>query len=122
LDIRSAQELAWANKVAKHFNTTDVPLEFCLLQGEAAEAFDAWRRGRPDVGEELADIAIYLLSLAEMLGVDLQDAVGAKLAKNAARTYEPLPNGALAKTEPAKTEPAKTEPAKTEPPAAGPPG
>jgi hypothetical protein len=34
LDIRSAQALAWANKVAKRFNTTDVPLEFCLLQGD----------------------------------------------------------------------------------------
>ena len=101
LDIRSAQELAWANKVAKRFNTADVPLEFCLLQGEMAEAFDAWRKGRPDVGEELADVAIYLLSLAEMLGVDLQDAVEAKLAKNAARTYAPLPNGALIKSEPA---------------------
>jgi hypothetical protein len=40
MDIRSAQEQAWANKVAKGFGTTDVPLEFCLLQGEIAEAFD----------------------------------------------------------------------------------
>jgi hypothetical protein len=39
MDIRSAQKLAWANKVAKGFiNTTDVPLTFCLLQGEVAEA------------------------------------------------------------------------------------
>jgi len=47
----------------KGFNTTDIPLEFCLLQGEIAEAFDAWRKGRADVGEELADVAIYLLGL-----------------------------------------------------------
>ena len=72
MQIRSAQKLAWENKVAKGFNTTDVPLEFCLLQGEIAEAFDAWRQGREDVGEELADVAIYLLSLAEMTGIDLQ--------------------------------------------------
>jgi hypothetical protein len=63
-----------------------------------AEAFDAWRKGRPGVAEELADVAIHLLSLAEMLGIDLQDAVEAKLAKNAARTYEPLPNGTLVKS------------------------
>jgi hypothetical protein len=100
LNIRSAQRLAWGNKVGKGFNTTDVPLEFCLLQGEMAEAFDAWRKGRADVAEELADVAIYLLSLAEMLGIDLQDAVEAKLAKNAARTYEPLPNGTLVKSAP----------------------
>jgi len=98
VDIRSAQARAWANKVAKGFNTTDVPLEFCLLQGEIAEAFDAWRQGRDDVGEELADVAIYLLGLAEMTGVDLQDQVEAKLAKNAARPYRRLPNGALAKS------------------------
>ena len=50
MEIRSAQKLAWANKVAKGFNTTDVPLEFCLLHGEIAEAFEAWRTGlRQDV-------------------------------------------------------------------------
>ena len=38
MQIRSAQKLAWENKVAKRFNTTDVPLEFCLLQGEIAAA------------------------------------------------------------------------------------
>ena len=43
MDIRSAQKRAWQNKVAKGFSTTDIPLEFCLLQGELAEAFDAWR-------------------------------------------------------------------------------
>lgn len=100
LDIRAAQRLAWQNKIDKGFSTTDVPLEFCLLQGEMAEAFDAWRKGGPGVAGELADVAIYLLGLAEMLGVDLQDAVGAKLAANAVRTYEPLPNGTLIKSAP----------------------
>lgn len=97
MDIRSGQEQAWANKVAKGFNTTDVPLEFCLLQGEIAEAFEAWRTARPDAGEELADVAIYLLGLAEMTGVDLQSQIEAKMAKNAARVYQRLPNGVLTK-------------------------
>jgi NTP pyrophosphatase (non-canonical NTP hydrolase) len=97
VDIRSAQERAWQNKVAKGFNKTDIPLEFCLLQGEMAEAFDAWRKGREDLGEELADAAIYLLGLAEMTGVDLQDEIEAKMAKNAARVYQRLPNGVFAK-------------------------
>jgi len=52
----------------------------------------------PDLAQELADVAIYLLSLAEMLGIDLQDAIEAKLAVNAARTYESLPHGTLART------------------------
>jgi NTP pyrophosphatase (non-canonical NTP hydrolase) len=98
MDIRSEQKLVWENKVAKGFNTTNVPLEFCLLQGEMAEAFDAWRKGREDVGEELADVAIYLLGLAEMTGIDLQDEIEAKMSKNVARVYRRLPNGALAKS------------------------
>lgn len=97
MDIRSGQKLTWENKMGKGFNTTDVPLEFCLLQGEVAEAFDAWRKGRGSVGEELADVAIYLLGLAEMTGVDLQQEVEAKIARNAARVYRSLPNGVLVK-------------------------
>jgi hypothetical protein len=97
VDIRTAQRLAWENKLAKGFDTADVPLEFCLLNGEVAEAFDAWRKGRPDVADELADIALYLFGLAEKIGVDLQDAVEAKMAKNKLRTYRRLPTGALVK-------------------------
>ena len=92
------RKLAWENKVAKGFNTTNVPLEFCLLQGEMAEAFDAWRKGREEFGEELVDVAIYLLGLAEMTGIDLQDEIEAKMTKNAARVYRRLPNGVLAKS------------------------
>jgi hypothetical protein len=98
VDIRSVQKLAWDNKVAKGFNTVDVPLEFCLLSGEVAEAFDSWRKDRPDVAEELADAAIFLAGLAEIIGADLQDAVEAKLAANEAKAYRPLPNGVLVKT------------------------
>ena len=47
--------------------------------------------------EKLADVAIYLLSLAEMTGIDLQDEIEAKMAKNAARVYRRLPNGVLAR-------------------------
>ena len=98
MDIRSGQELNWENKVAKRFNTTNIPLEFCLLQGEIAEAFDAWRKGRKELGEELADAAIYLLALAEMTGIDLQTEIEDKLAKNAARVYQRLPADVLAKS------------------------
>lgn len=99
MDIRSVQKLAWDNKVAKGFNTTDVPLEFCLLTGEVAEAFDSWRKGHADVAEELADAAIFLVGLAEMVGADLQDAVVAKLAANEVRVYHPLSNGVLVKAQ-----------------------
>jgi NTP pyrophosphatase (non-canonical NTP hydrolase) len=88
LDIRSIQKMAWDNKITKGFNTTDVPLEFCLLQGEITEAFQAWRRRQDDLGEELADVALYLLSIAEMNGIDLQAEVEQKIRKNKDRVYE----------------------------------
>jgi NTP pyrophosphatase (non-canonical NTP hydrolase) len=93
LDIRSAQKNAWENKLAKGFNTSDVPLEFCLLISEVGEAFDAWRKDPEQVPQELADIAIFLFGLAEMTGTDLQDAVEAKLAVNQARAYRKLRDG-----------------------------
>lgn len=40
---------------------------------------------RSDVEEELADIAIFLLSFAEVAGIDLAEAIQAKLEKNALR-------------------------------------
>ena len=92
---RGAQARAWANKVAKGFNTTDVPMEFMLLTEEIGEAFSAWRKGSPGVGGELADVAIFLLGLAQMTGVDLEAEIEAKLAVNKARAYVRLPNGTL---------------------------
>lgn len=94
-DLREMQSAAWANKVAKGFNTTDVAFEFGLLVGEVGEAFTAWRKGLPDLGEELADIQIFLVSLAQMTSHDLQAEVERKLAINARRVYESGPSGAL---------------------------
>ena len=53
--IGDMQARAWQNKISKGFNTKDVSLEFGLLYGEVAEAFDAWRKGEP-FGPELADV------------------------------------------------------------------
>lgn len=91
--IRDIQAAAWENKLAKGFNISDVPLEFGLLTAEIGEAFTAWRKDLPDYGEELADIFLYLVAVAEMTGIDLADAVTRKMAVNAARTYRPNHNG-----------------------------
>ena len=77
----------WANKLAKGFNTTDVPLEFCLLTAEVGEAIDAWRRDPDSLPGELADVFLFLLSVARMNGVDLEQAVVDKMAVNVARQY-----------------------------------
>ncbi len=95
MEIREAQKRAWANKIDKGFNTTDTALEFGLLTAEVGEAFTAWRKRLPDFGEELADIAIYLMALAEMNGIDLDTEVVRKLDKNVGRTYERTADGVL---------------------------
>jgi NTP pyrophosphatase (non-canonical NTP hydrolase) len=87
MDIRSVQEQAWADKQVKGFNTADVALEFGLLTAEIGEAFTAWRKQLPDLGEELADVLIYLAGLAQMTGIDLNAEAERKLAKNADRVY-----------------------------------
>ncbi len=93
MEIKEAQQLAWANKIVKGFNTSDVPLEFMLLHGEIAESFLAWRRAQPDLGEELADVALYLFGLAEMNGVDLDGEIERKIAENTRRQYTRDGNG-----------------------------
>lgn len=87
LDVKRLQEEIMANKASKGFNTTDIPLEFMLLTGEVSEAFDAWRKKKSDLGEEIADIMIYLFGLAKMLNVDLENELVAKIEKNRERKY-----------------------------------
>jgi len=47
--------------------------EFCPLYDEVAEAGDAFYKNKDDIGLELADIAIYTLSITEILGISLQE-------------------------------------------------
>ncbi len=94
VDITKLQNSVFQNKLSKGFNTTDVNTEFCLLYGEVAEAFEAYKNGGNGIGEELADIAIYLMGLSQMLGVNLEEEILKKIAKNENRRYEVI-NGVL---------------------------
>jgi NTP pyrophosphatase (non-canonical NTP hydrolase) len=87
IDLSKLQKEIWENKKKKGFNVTDVNLEFCYLLDELAEAHQAYLRKRPDIGEELADVAIYLIGLAKMLGVDLEKEIVRKVRKNKKRKY-----------------------------------
>ena len=88
MELKKIQKDIWQNKLNKGFNTTDVNKEFCLLYGEVSEAYDAWKKKKDDLNEELADIAIYLMGLSEMLGFDLADEVEKKVSKNEKRVYK----------------------------------
>ena len=87
MDWSELQKRVYQNKVDHGFNVTDVREEFRLLYGEVGEAFEAWERGGPGLGEELADVAIYLLGLAEILHIDLGAEVERKMEINRRRRY-----------------------------------
>ena len=97
MKMKETQKESYQNKLDKGFNVTDVNKEFCLLYGEVAEAYDAWRKKKESVGEELADIAIYLMGLSEILGIDLESEIEKKVAINRDRVYQ-LVDGVLRKT------------------------
>lgn len=91
--MENIQKRIWDNKVKHNFNTTNVYQEFCYLYGEVAEAFDDWYKKKGHVGEELADVAIYLFGLSEMLDIDLLDEINKKMDINEKRVYKKI-NGA----------------------------
>ena len=81
------QKRIYENKKDKVWNVTSIEKELCLLQGELAEFYEAYRKQLPTVGEELADVAIYLLGIAEIIQVDLGEEVERKTRINALRQY-----------------------------------
>ena len=76
------------NKKKHNFNTTDIKYELLLLYGEVNELFQAWlKEDQENINEELADVAIFLLGISEMLGSDLSEDIVEKIAINAKRKY-----------------------------------
>ena len=98
VDLKELQKSVYKNKVNHGFNVTDINLEFCLTYGELGEAYMAWLKKKDDLGEELADVSIFLLGIAEILGINLEEEVLHKMEKNKKRVYKRV-NGVLVKEE-----------------------
>ena len=96
IDLKKIQKEVYQNKVNKGFNTSDISKEFCY--GEVAEAYEAFRKKKDDLGEELADITIYLLGLSEILNINLEEEILKKVNKNNHRKYEVI-NGVNTRVE-----------------------
>ncbi|MBN2386142.1 MAG: nucleotide pyrophosphohydrolase [Anaerolineales bacterium] len=68
----------------------NLAISLSLEASEVLEHFQ-WHDGPPDrdeLGSELADVALYLLQLASVSGIDLEQAVLKKLEANAARAWD----------------------------------
>ncbi len=88
MDLLKMQKEIYQNKVSKGFNVVNIEKEFCFLYGEVSEAYEAYREKKDDLGEELADVAIFLLGLSEILGFDLGEEILKKHEKNKKRKYK----------------------------------
>ena len=88
LDTKKVQMEIIQNKINHGFNTTDIKFELLLLYGEVNELFQAWLKDDSEnMGEELADVAIFLLGIAEMLDKDLGVEIIEKMKVNKNRIY-----------------------------------
>lgn len=68
----------------------NIAVSLCL---ESAEVLEHFQWGEPEVNRtnlsgELADVALYLLQLASITGIDLEQAILAKLDLNYTRTWD----------------------------------
>ena len=68
----------------------NLAISLTLEAGEVLEHFQ-WTDESPDLeelGDELADVALYLLQLASLAGIDLEQAILLKLKRNYGRSWE----------------------------------
>ncbi|MBC6341777.1 hypothetical protein ERK18_01875 [Lactobacillus kimbladii] len=89
IDTKKLQKAVMENKKKHGFNTTDIEFELLRLHGEANELFEAWRKNnKKNINEELADVGIFLLGIAEMLDSDLGEDIVNKMKINEKRVYK----------------------------------
>ncbi len=69
-----------------------------LLMANFGEAYDAYWKKKGNVGEEIADVVIYLLGLSEILGIDLEKELLNKVEINKKRVYKKI-DGIVTKVE-----------------------
>jgi NTP pyrophosphatase (non-canonical NTP hydrolase) len=73
----------------------NLAISLSLEANEVLEHFQ-WQqelKHREALGGELADVALYLLQLAAVTGIDLEKAILEKLEINASRTWDPETEG-----------------------------
>ncbi len=90
VDLKELQKEVVRNKKEKGFNTTNMAEEFCRAHEELSEAFKKYFERKDGVAEELADVAIFLLGVSELLGYDLEKELVRKIEINKKRKYQTL--------------------------------
>ena len=107
IDLDQIQKEVYQNKINHGFDIRDnkenMYKQFCFMQGELAEAFEAYHKNLGTMGEELADVCLYILGLCEIKGISLEREILSKLEIIKKRKYKNV-GGAMIKVEPDKKE------------------
>ncbi len=91
MDLKTLSHLIHQNAIEHGWWETDRPIPelLCLIHSEVSEALEAYRnQDKENFREELADIAIRLLDMAEGLKIDLESEIIKKHNNNRGRTYK----------------------------------
>jgi NTP pyrophosphatase (non-canonical NTP hydrolase) len=85
---RFVQSKGWyADDSPRPQTPRNLAVSLALEAAEVLEHFQWGEHADPEIEEELADTALYLLQLASLLGIDLEHAVLEKLKTNYARRW-----------------------------------
>lgn len=102
IDLDKIQKEIYQNKIDKGFpvddNKENTFKQFCHIQAEVSEAFDAYLKKIDTLGEELADVCLFILGLCEIKGISLEKEMLRKLEIIKKRKYINK-NGVLLKEE-----------------------
>ena len=88
MDIKKVQKDVIQNKINHGWEIGNIEKEFEFMRGEVEEAYEAYKLNKDDLGLELADVALYLLGISEMLGYSLDDEIQKKMEINKHRIYK----------------------------------
>jgi NTP pyrophosphatase (non-canonical NTP hydrolase) len=95
---RFVQAKGWYEKDSPRPQTMrNLAISLCLEAAEVLEHFQ-WNDAPGDqakLASELADVTLYLLQLASLSNIDLEEAVMAKLAANYQRTWNQTTNSEI---------------------------
>lgn len=75
MTLKDIQKEILENKKRRGFNTTNIEQEFCYLYLEIGEVYEAYYNAPDTFAEELADVAIFLLGIAEIKGINLENEI-----------------------------------------------
>ena len=102
ISLSDLQKQVYQNKIDKGFDIRDnkenIYKQFCYMQGELSEAFEAYHKNLGNLGEELADVVLYILGLCEIKKIDLETEILKKLEVIKKRKYVKI-NGSMIKEE-----------------------